>query len=88
MGNPRKKKRDQDILWEFTEEFAKGRIPRIEDFLHAVEDNKQELLEDLIAAKISYLIAHPQLNIPDDEESLENLLKKLKTLITERRRKI
>lgn len=62
------------IVDVFTEEYPKGRNPRISYYVNGFKGNKQKLSEELIAVKIAYLIAHPQFDIKGDEESLKNLL--------------
>ncbi|MCK4249739.1 MAG: hypothetical protein KAX15_08165 [Candidatus Omnitrophica bacterium] len=62
------------IVDAFTEEYPKGRNPRISYYINNFKGNKQKLREELIAVKIAYLIAHPQFDIKGDEESLKNLL--------------
>lgn len=62
------------IVDAFTEQYPKGRNPRISYYVHNFKGNKQKLAEELMAVKIAYLIAHPQLDIKEDEESLKNLL--------------
>jgi hypothetical protein len=58
------------VVDAFTEEYNKGRNPRISYFVNNFKGNKLKLLEELVAVKIAYLIAHPHLDIKDDEESL------------------
>lgn len=69
----------QDILWDFTEEFCKGNIPKVSDYQHVFKNKRKQktLMEDLIAAKIAFLIAHPELDLVEDSESLPKLFKML-----------
>ena len=73
-------KKIDSIVDAFTEEYAKGRNPRISYYLDRFKGNKDKLQEELIAIKIAYLIAHSHLDIKGDEESLKNLLTAYKAI--------
>lgn len=78
MSKPIFRKRGiEDVVFAFTEEFIKGRNPRISRYLKDFKGDKEKLQGLLIAAKIAYIAAHPHLDIPGDEESLQRLLKGL-----------
>lgn len=72
----------RDILWDFTEEFCKGNIPKVSDYNHVFTSKRKQrkLMEHLIAAKTAYLIAHPELDLAEDSESLPKLFTMLKSL--------
>ena len=74
-------KKIDSIVDAFTEEYAKGRNPRISYYLDRFKGNKDKLRKELIAIKIAYLIAHPRLDIKGDEESIKNLLITYKAII-------
>lgn len=78
MSKPIFRRRIEDVVFAFTEEFIKGCNPRISHYLKDFKGDKEKLQGLLIAAKIAYIAAHPHLNIPGDEESLERLLQALK----------
>jgi hypothetical protein len=71
-----------DILWDFTEEFCKGNIPKVSNYEHIFKNKRKQkiLMEDLISAKIAYLIAHPELDLAEDSETLSKLFIMLKSL--------
>lgn len=77
-----KQPKTRDILWDFTEEFCKGNIPKVSDYQHIFKNKRKQriLMEDLIAAKIAYLIAHPELDLAEDSETLPKLFKMFKSL--------
>lgn len=72
----------KDILWEFSEELIQGKNPKVSDYRNYFKNRKKqtELMKDLIACKMAFLIAHPDLNKKEDSESLENLINMLKFL--------
>lgn len=80
MKNLFSTKKIDSIVDAFTEEYTKGRNPRISYYLDRFKGNKDRLQEELVAIKIAYLIAHPQLDIKGDEESLKNLLAAYKAI--------
>jgi len=66
------------ILTKFLDEFHQGKNPKIKDYLHCYPDKGKKLLRELTAAKVAYLAFHPERDEKENEESLANLLKKLK----------
>lgn len=77
----------EDILWQFSEELIQGQSPRISDYQNYFKKQRKqnELMKELIALKIAFLIAHPELNIKEDPESLDNLINMLKSSSPKRR---
>jgi len=68
------------ILTKFLDEFHQGKNPKIRDYLLRYPDKGEKLIWELTAAKAAYLTFHPERNEKEDEESLANLLKRLKDL--------
>lgn len=80
----------EDVLWDFSEEIIQGKNPKVSDYQNYYRNQRKqtELTEDLIACKIAFLIAHPELDNKEDPESLNNLLIMLKSLREIKRRKL
>jgi len=68
------------ILTKFLDEFHQGKNPKIRDYLRLYPGKEKKLIRELTAAKITYLTFHPERDKKEDEESLANLLKRLKDL--------
>ncbi|MFQ6052511.1 MAG: hypothetical protein ACE5K4_12595 [Candidatus Hydrothermarchaeota archaeon] len=68
------------ILTEFLDEFHQGKNPKIRDYLRHYPDKGRKLIRELTTAKATYLTFHPERDEKEDEESLANLLKRLKNL--------
>ena len=66
------------ILTKFLDEFHQGKNPKIRDYLRLCPAKEKKLIRELTAAKIAYLTFHPERDKKEDEESLANLLKRLK----------
>ena len=67
------------ILTKFLDEFHQGKNPKIRDYLCLYPAKEKKLIRELAAAKIAYLTFHPERDKKkEDEESLANLLKRLK----------
>jgi len=66
------------ILTGFLDEFHKGKNPRIRDYLLRYPDKGRNLIRELTAVKVTYLTFHPERDEKEDEESLADLLKRLK----------
>jgi len=66
------------ILTKFLDEFHQGKNPKIRDYLRSYPGKRKELIRELTTAKIAYLTFHPERDKKEDEESLANLLKRLK----------
>ena len=67
------------ILTKFLDELHQGENPKIRDYLRLYPAKKKKLIRELTAAKIAYLTFHPEKDKKkEDEESLANLLKRLK----------
>ena len=70
-----------DIVWQFSEEFTCGKIPKVSAYIryfHGPHEDKQLLLELLISTKIAYLATHPKLASLEQDETISNLLALLK----------
>lgn len=74
-------RKPEDVLWEFSEELIQRRNPNVSEYQNYFKNPKKqtELMEDLIACKIAFLIAHPESNNKEDPESLNNLMAMLKS---------
>lgn len=66
------------ILTKFLDEFQQGKNPKIRDYLRSYPAEEKKLIRELTAAKIAYLTFHSERDKKEDEESLVNLLKRLK----------
>jgi len=68
------------VLTEFLDEFHQGKNPKIKDYLLRYPGKEKQLIRELMAAKAAYLTFHPERDEKENEESLANLLKRLKDL--------
>lgn len=70
-----------DIVWQFSEEFTSGKIPKVSCYInrfHGPNKAKREFLELLISTKIAYLATHPKLALEEQDETISKLLTLLK----------
>lgn len=65
-----------EIVDLFVEELIQDHKPKIRNYLKKFPTRKR-LKDLLLSAKTVYLMAHPEKNEPEDEESLANLLEKI-----------
>lgn len=75
-----------DIVWQFSEEFTSGKIPKVSGYInrfHGPYKAKREFLELLISTKLAYLATHPRLACLETDESISNLIKMFKDISKE-----